>query len=44
MHAEVERSLPNELDLLNDVIAASGKSQADAHAATTMPWNGISQE
>jgi len=44
MDAEVERALAGDLDLLCDVIAAVGEGEAGAHAATTIPWNGISQE
>ena len=42
MHAAVEDAL-SVLDLLCDVIAVAGDDKALTHAATTMPWNGISQ-
>jgi hypothetical protein len=35
--------LSGDLDLLCDVISAGGEREACAHAATTMPWNGIPQ-
>ena len=44
MHAEVERALAGDPYLLRDMVAAVGEGEAGAHAATTLPWNGISQE
>lgn len=44
MAADVEGTLASDPEFLGDLVAASGEGQAGAHAATTIPWNGISQE
>ena len=43
VHAEIERTVTANLHFLRDVVAAVGESQAGAHAATTIPWNGTPQ-
>src|SRR4051812_30604815 len=43
MDTEVECALFDSPDLLGDVIPAVGEGKAGAHAATTIPRNGIPQ-
>jgi hypothetical protein len=44
MDAEIKRALTSDPDFLCDMMAAVGEGMPGAHAASTIPLNGISQE